>query len=222
MRKQVRAGATTAEVDVAGATVLEREGAKSAPITIYGFPAATCISVNDEIVHGIPSERVIMPGDLVKLDVTAEKDGYIADAAITVPVVPVADEKLQLIACAEKAFYQGLLAVRVGHCVNEVGRMVEREVRRRGFTVSPQLSGHGVGRAIHEEPPVPNYFDPRMQHRLTAGLVITVEPIICIGSGRIRKAPDGWTIKTADGEVAAHYEHTVVVTDGSPLLLTAA
>jgi methionyl aminopeptidase len=222
MRKQVRAGATTAEVDVAGAAVLEREGAKSAPVTIYGFPAATCISVNDEIVHGIPSERMIMSGDLVKLDVTAEKDGYIADAAITVPVVPMSDEKLRLITCAEKAFYQGLLAVRVGHCVNEVGRMVEREVRRNGFTVIPQLSGHGVGRAIHEEPPVPNYFDPRMQHRLTAGLVITLEPIICMGSGRIRKATDGWTIKTEDGEVAAHFEHTVVVTNGSPLLLTAA
>jgi methionyl aminopeptidase len=222
MRKQVRAGVTTAEVDVAGSRVLEREGARSAPVMIYGFPAATCISVNEEVVHGIPSERVIVSGDLVKLDVTAEKDGYVADAAVTIPVIPVSDERLQLIACAEKAFYQGLLAVRAGNCVNEVGRMVDREVRRNGFAVIPQLSGHGVGRAIHEEPPVPNYYDSRMRHRLTMGLVITVEPIICMGSGRIRKAADGWTIKTEDGEVAAHYEHTVVVTNGAPLLLTAA
>lgn len=222
MRKQVRAGVTTAEVDAAGSKVLEREGARSAPVMIYGFPAATCISVNEEVVHGIPSERVIAAGDLVKLDVTAEKDGYIADAAVTIPVIPVSEERLQLIGCAERAFYQGLLAVRAGNCVNEVGRMVEREVRRSGFSVIPQLSGHGVGRAIHEEPPVPNYYDSRLRNRLTMGLVLTVEPIICMGSGRVKQEADGWTIKTEDGGFAAHYEHTVVVTNGAPLLLTAA
>jgi len=221
MKKQVRAGVTTAEVDFAGSKVLEREGARSAPVMTYGFPAATCISVNDEVVHGIPSERVLAAGDLVKLDVTAEKNGYIADAAFTVPVIPVSDERLRLIACAERAFYQGLLAVRAGNFVNGVGWMVQREVRRCGFMVIPQLSGHGVGRAIHEEPAVPNYYDSRMQHRFTMGLVITVEPIICMGSGRVREEADGWTIKTEDGEVAAHYEHTVVVTNGAPFLLTA-
>lgn len=223
MEKAVRSGITTAELDEIGADVLMRYGARSAPMLVYGFPGAACISVNDEIVHGVPGGRVIQGCDLVKLDVTVEKDGYMADAAITVPVPPVSEERRELIACAKRAFDRAMTVTRAGFRVRDIGRAVEKEVRRSGFVVIRDgLAGHGIGRTIHEEPTVPNYYDFRARQRLTNGLVITVEPMIATGSGRALQAANGWTIKTADGSWAAHYEHTVVVTRGTPILLTAA
>ena len=222
MRDAVRPGITTAELDEVGAGVMRMHGAQSAPALVYGLPGVNCISLNDEAVHGIPGPRELQPGDLVKLDVTVEKNGFMADAAITVPVGEVTKEQRNLVACAERAFAKAMLVARAGFRVWEIGRVIEREVRRSGFSVIRDLGGHGIGRTIHEEPRVPNYLDPEADQILTEGLVITVEPIIAAGSGRAFVARDKWTVVTADHRPSAHYEHTLVITKGAPMLLTAA
>lgn len=223
MSDSVRAGVTTAELANVGGKIMRENDARSAPRMVYGFPGDVLISLNDEAVHGIPSDsRKVRAGDLVKLDVTFEKNGYMADAAMTVAVEPVSGHARQLVACAERAFRKSMTYARANHRINEIGRAVEREVRRSGFQVIRELGGHGIGRTIHEEPSVPNYDDPLAQQRLTEGLVLTVEPIIAMGSGKPKDGGDGWTVKTADGSLSAHYEHTIVITDGAPMLLTAA
>src|SRR5579859_4895317 len=221
MAERLRAGMTTGELNEIGARVIAENGARSAPPFVYGYPAEVCISVNDEAMHGIPGARVIRPGDLVKLDLVAEKDGFYADAAVTVTVPPVSENGRELAHCAERAFRQGLTAAHAGNRVFEIGRAVEREVRRSGFSVIRELAGHGIGRTIHEEPRVPNFPDAQSNQVLTEGLVITVEPIIAAGSGRVFIAPDKWTMVTADHRPSAHYEHTLVITKGAPILLTA-
>ncbi|MBZ5573247.1 MAG: type I methionyl aminopeptidase [Acidobacteriia bacterium] len=222
MKQAVRPGVTTAELDEVGAAVMRQHGAKSAPQMVYQFPGTNCISLNEEAVHGIPGDRAVQEGDLVKLDVTVEKNGFMADAAVTVPVGEISEETARLVACAERAFNKAMLVARAGFRVSEIGRMVEREVRRSGFSVIRDLGGHGIGRTIHEEPRVPNFPDPDANQILTEGLVITVEPIIAAGSGRVALAKDGWTVRTLDGKPSAHYEHTLVITKGEPILLTAA
>jgi methionyl aminopeptidase len=222
MKLQLRAGVTTAELDEVGAGVMRQHGARSAPALVYRFPGTNCISVNDEAVHGIPGSRKIRDGDLVKLDVTVEKNGFMADAAETVAVGEITDESRRLMACAERAFAKAMLVARAGFRVSDIGRAVEREVRRSGFSVIRDLGGHGIGRTIHEEPRVPNYAAPEANQILTEGLVIAVEPIIAAGSGRTVVARDGWTVRTLDGKRSAHYEHTLVITKGQPMLLTAA
>jgi len=222
MKSAVREGITTGELDQVGADVMVQHGARSAPALVYKFPGVNCISVNDEAVHGIPGRRALRSGDLVKLDVTIEKDGFMADAAVTVPVGEVTEERQRLVACAERAFAKAMLVARAGFRVSEIGRSVEREVRRSGFSVIRDLGGHGIGRTIHEEPRVPNFADPEANQVLTEGLVITVEPIIAAGSGRAFVAPDQWTMITADHRPSAHYEHTLVITKGAPILLTVA
>jgi len=221
MKREVRPGVTTGELDEIGRDVMQERGARSAPQMVYGFPGFNCISVNEEAVHGIPGCRALESGDLLKLDVTIEKDGYMADAAISVPVGEVALERRRLAECAERAFRKAMLVARAGYRVSEIGRMVEREVRRSGFSVIPELGGHGIGRTIHEEPRVPNYPDGEANEILLEGMVITVEPIISAGSGETFVADDGWTIVTLDRQPSAHYEHTLVITKGRPLLLTA-
>ena len=220
MKREVRPGVTTAQLDAIGAAVMAENGARSAPATVYKFPGSNCISLNEEAVHGVPGQRELRPGDLLKLDVTIEKGGFMADAAETVPVGEVTPEAQRLIACARRAFEKAMLVARAGFRVSEIGRAVEREVRRDGFSVIRELGGHGIGRTIHEQPRIPNYPDPEARELLTEGLVIAVEPIIAAGSGRTILAEDGWTMKTADRRPAAHYEHTIVVTKGAPLLLT--
>jgi methionyl aminopeptidase len=222
MARSVGPGITTEELARAGAEVMRQNGARSAPVRVYGFPGEICISVNEEAVHGIPGKRKLEPGDLVKLDVTFEKNGYMGDAAITVPVEPVSGEARRLVRCAERAFYRAMRVARAHHRVNEIGRAVEDEVGRSGFSVVRELGGHGIGRTIHEPPSVPNYEDWTARQRLSAGLVITVEPIIAVGAGKTRTAEDGWTECTIDGGLAAHFEHTIVITERAPILLTAA
>jgi methionyl aminopeptidase len=222
MKREVRAGVTTAQLDEVGAKVMRECGARSAPSLVYGFPGANCISLNEEAVHGIPSDRQAKEGDLLKLDVTIEKNGFMADAAVTVPVGEIPEQSRQLMECAERAFQKATLVARAGFRVFEIGRAVEKEVRRAGFSVIRDLGGHGIGRTIHEEPRVPNFADPEASQVLTEGLVITIEPIIAAGSGRAVLAKDGWTVRTADRKPSAHYEHTLVITKGAPILLTAA
>ncbi len=222
MKRALEPGMTTAELDAVGAAVFERQEAHSAPRMVYGFPGINLISVNDEAVHGVPGDRVIEEGDLIKIDVTAEVGGYVADAAVTVALPPGPPVHEELRESAELAFARGASVARAGRPVNKIGRAVETVVRKRGFSVLPGLGGHGVGRTIHEPPTIPNYFDRRLNRPLTEGLVITIEPIIATVSDQTVESRDGWTIRTADGSPAAHHEHTLVITKGSPIVLTAA
>jgi methionyl aminopeptidase len=222
LERHARPGVTTAELDRIAARVFARHGARSAPAIVYGFPGTVLISVNDEVVHGVPGARRLAEGDLVKLDVTAEKNGYIADAARTVVLGRGPEVAHRLEACVRAAFDRGLEAARAGARVTAIGRAVEAEVRRRGFSVIRELAGHGVGRTIHEDPPVPNFEDPHQEDVLEEGLVLTIEPIICAGAGQALHAEDGWTVRTKDGSLAAHHEHTIVITGDRPVLLTAA
>jgi methionyl aminopeptidase len=220
LERQTVPGITTGELDLIARDVFVAHGARSAPALTYGFPKTVLISVNDEIVHGIPGNRRLQRGDIVKLDVTAEKDGYVADAAKTVVLDGGSPIKRRLAACAEAAFLAGLAAARAGNPVNLIGRAVEETVNRSGFTVVRALEGHGVGRAIHEPPNVPNYFNRRQKDVLTEGLVITIEPLIAAGKGAVYQDADGWTIRTNDGSPTAHHEHTLVITADDPVLLT--
>jgi methionyl aminopeptidase len=222
LERHARAGITTGELDRIASGLVTRHGARSAPAIVYGFPGTVLISVNDEIVHGVPGQRRLEPGDLVKLDVTLEKDGYIADAARTVIVGTGTALAARLAASARVAFEAALAVARVGGRVNAIGRAVTRQVRRDGFSVIRGLAGHGVGRTIHEEPCVPNDYDPWQRDVLTEGLVLTIEPMISAGSAEALQGADGWTLRTADGSLAAHYEHTLVITREGPVLLTAA
>ena len=221
MRAAVRPGISTRELDNIGAEVMRQHRARSAPKLVYKFPGENCISVNDEIVHGIPGRRILVPGDLVKLDVTVELDGYMADACETVAVPPIKREQQRLIDCAKNSFHAGFAKVRPGARVYEIGEAIQKEVAREGFSVVRELSGHGIGRTIHEAPTIPNYRDPHSTHVLTEGLVFTIEPLIAAGSGRMVTLKDGWTVRTLDRSLSAHYEHTVFVTAGGAQLLTA-
>ena len=221
LERHVHEGITTGELDRVAAAIFAKRGARSAPALVYGFPGAVLISVNDEIVHGVPGQRRLQSGDLVKLDVTVEKDGYIADAARTRLVEPGNETAANLLECAVAAFDASLAVARAGNMVSEIGRVVEREVRSRGFTVVRGLSGHGVGRTIHEPPTVYNHYVPS-RARLEEGMVLTIEPLISAGSPDTVQDKDGWTLRTADGSLAAHHEHTLVITRGAPVLLTAA
>ena len=217
---EVRPGVTTAELDRVAEAFLARQGATPAPRKVYGFPGAIMISVNEEVVHTIPGPRRIEPGDLVKIDVTAEQGGFYADAAATVIVPPGSPVARRLASCVRAAFAQGSRAARAGALLSEIGRQVEAEVRRRGFTVLRELHGHGIGRTIHEPPEVANYYEPSHRQRLTDGLVLTLEPLISAGTGGIAMSSDRWTIRTLDGSLAAHHEHTMVITRGRPILVT--
>lgn len=222
LERHVRAGITTGELDRIAARVFESSGARSAPALVYNFPGSALISVNDEVVHGVPGPRRLRRGDVVKLDVTAEKDGYMADAARTVIVESGTETARRLIACVRTAFRQALDVARAGRRVSEIGRVVEREVHAHGFRIVHGLDGHGIGRTIHELPSVPNSCDPFQTDMLTEGLVLTIEPIVAAGSGEAVEGSDGWTIRTRDGSLAAHHEHTLVITRGHPIVLTAA
>jgi methionyl aminopeptidase len=222
LERHARPGVSTGELDRVAAAVFAAHGARSAPSLVYGFPGTVLISVNDEVVHGIPGARRLELGDLVKLDVTAEKDGYVADAARTVVLEGGSDVARELRACARAAFVGALRVARAGNLVSEIGRVIEAEVQRWGFSVIRDLGGHGTGRTIHEAPSVPNYADARQREILTEGLVLTIEPIITSGVGEAYEAQDGWTLRTRDGSLAAHHEHTLVITQRLPVLLTAA
>jgi methionyl aminopeptidase len=219
LTRRVRPGVTTGELDRVAAGIFVRHGARSGPRLDYDFPGTICISVDDECVHGIPGSRRLREGQLVKLDVTAELDGFYADACRTVPVGRVRPREQRLAAAAQSALKRGLSAAQAGASVGAIGAAVQQEVERRGFSVCAELTGHGIGRRIHEAPTVPNVAGGGPE--LTPGLVITVEPIIAAGSGRVHMDRDGWTVRTDDGSPSAHAEHTIVVTERAPVLVTA-
>jgi methionyl aminopeptidase len=221
MSRAARPGVSTAELDGTATEIFRRAGARSGPQLDYGFPGTTCISIGDEAVHGIPGPRRLRDGDLVKLDVTAELDGFYADACVTVAVGRPRGGALQLAGTARRALAAGMDAARAGAPLNAIGAAVERTVHGRGHAVCRDLQGHGIGRRIHEPPEVPSYFARELDQPLTAGLVLTIEPIVSTGSGEVVEGEDGWTIRTADGAPVAHAEHTIVIREGAPLVLTA-
>jgi methionyl aminopeptidase len=221
MRSAAKVGVTTEQLDEIGEKFLRRHGARSAPQLTYDFPGFSCISVNDGVVHGVPGPRALRPGDVLKIDVTAELDGFIADAAITVVLDPAPQSAHHLVSCAQAAFNRGLEAAVPGARVSEIGRAVEDEVNRWGHSVIYEMCGHGVGRGLHESPSVPNFFSPFTMGRLENGLVIALEPIVAETATPVYEDEDGWTIRTTNGCMAAHYEHTIVIRDGRAEILTA-
>ncbi len=221
VRESVAPGVSTAELDALADERMRAAGARSAPVITYGYPGAICISVGDEVVHGIPGPRRLQPGDLVKLDVAIELDGYFADTATTVSVAPARAADERLVAATRAALERGIATATAGATVSDVGASVERIAEARGFSVLRDLTGHGIGRGLHEPPTVPNFDNPAYRDRLHEGLVLTVEPMIA-GTRDVLGTSDGWTMITADGSHAAHEEHTIVVTAGEPIVLTAA
>lgn len=222
MREAAAPGMTTEQLDAVGERFLRKRGARSAPQLTYDFPGFNCISVNDEVVHGVPGPRVLRAGDVLKIDVTAELDGYIADAAVTVVIPPVSTRAHNLAQCARAAFKKALRVAAADVRVAELGRAIEDEVERWGHSVIRDFCGHGVGRKLHETPSVPNFFSPFTPGTLTDGLVIALEPIISESPTRLIESDDGWTIRTANGSLAAHYEHTIVIQGQKAEILTAA
>jgi methionyl aminopeptidase len=222
LRDAVAPGVTTAELDALAAGVFAAHGARSGPILTYRYPGAVCLSVDDEVVHGVPGPRRLVAGQLITLDVAAELDGYHADAATTVAVGEVAPRAARLMATTHAALRAGMRAAQPGATLRDVGAAVERVAHARGFAVVRELTGHGIGRAMHEEPTVFNWPAPEARQRLTAGMVFTIEPMIVAGEPTVAVARDGWTVRTADRSLAAHEEHTVMVSEGGPVVLTAA
>jgi methionyl aminopeptidase len=222
MAAAVAPGISTRDLDLIAAAELARQGAESSPPLVYGFPGTACISLNSQVIHGVPRSSVrVRPGDLVKLDLTAQKNGYVADAAFTIAVAPVGPTARRLRDCAQSAFERAMTVARAGNRVNAIGRAVEKEVKSWGLDVLRQWCGHGVGRTIHEDPAVPNFDDRTNQGVLREGMVITVEPVLTAGIDRSLLTRDGWTVVTADGALSAHYEHTIVITASAPIILTA-
>ena len=221
LRAAVAPGVSTGDLDELARDMFAAHGAHSGPILTYGYPGSVCISVEDEVVHGIPGDRVLRAGELVSLDVAAELDGYHADAAITIPVGGAAAGPARLIAATRAALAAGIRAAQPGASLRDVGAAIERTAKARGFRIFRELTGHGIGRAMHETPTVFNWPAPQATQRLTPGLVFTIEPMLASGSAGLRLDRDGWTVRTSDGSLSAHEEHTVMVASGGPVVLTA-
>ncbi|WP_417450520.1 type I methionyl aminopeptidase [Kordiimonas sp.] len=221
MGAAVRPGVTPRELDLMGGKMLEERGAKSAPMLAYDFPGYTCISVGSAIAHGIPDDVPLVDGDLVNIDVSAEKDGFFGDTGASFPVGKVAPELLQLLEATKAAQRKAMFAARAGQPLNVVGRTVEKEARKYGFNIIEGLNGHGVGGWIHEEPTVPNLYHPRDRQKLKEGQVMTIEPFLATCSRTYVEDADGWTLRLANGGFGAQFEHTFVVTKGVPIVLTA-
>jgi methionyl aminopeptidase len=214
-------GMTTLELDSLGERLLERHGARSAPRLTYGFPGATCISINEEAAHGIPGSRVIRAGDVLNVDVSAELGGYFADTGGTRVVPPTNPQKTRLCHATRTALAQAMKQVRAGQPLNGIGAAIERTAKTYGFKIIENLGSHGVGRALHEAPEhIPGYFDPADKRTLTDGMVITIEPFLSTKSRRVTETSDGWTLVGVQGNLSAQYEHTMIVTKGQPIVVT--
>jgi methionyl aminopeptidase len=213
-------GATTADVDRAARDVLERRHARSNFLGYHGFPAVACVSPNEVIVHGIPGPRRLEAGDIVSIDCGAIVEGWHADAAITVPVGEVDAESQRLIDVTRAALESAIAATFAGNRLGDIGAAAEHEIASAGFGVVREYVGHGIGTAMHEEPEVPNYGPAGRGLRLRAGIVLAIEPMVTAGRATTRMLDDGWTVVTADGSRAAHFEHTVAITEDGPEILT--
>lgn len=217
----VREGISTKELDTKIRHFIEKCGAKPSFLGLYGFPGSACISVNDQVIHGIPSPDVkLKEGDIVKVDVGAFYRGFHGDSARTYPVGKISDETARLIEATKLAFYRGFEAVKEGNRIGDIGHAVESCVKGYGYSVVRRYVGHGVGHDLHEAPDVPNYGTEGRGVRLCRGMVIAIEPMVNVGTGDVKELSDGWTVLTADGKLSAHYENTVALTDDGPVILT--
>ena len=220
-RDMVRPGVSTYEIDMAIRRHIEKCGAKPAFLGYGGFPASACISINDEVIHGIPSKkRILREGDLVKIDTGAAYRGYIGDSARTIPVGKVSEEAERLIKATRDSFFAGIEMLQVGNRLGDVGSAIDTLVRANGFSTVRRFVGHGIGTELHQSPDVPNFGTPGRGVRLCAGMVLAIEPMVNVGDFEVVEMPDGWTIKTADGSLSAHYENTVALTSNGPMILT--
>src|SRR5689334_10142065 len=221
MMDEVRAGMTTRELDEIGRALLEAEGARSAPQVAYNYPGATCISVSPVIAHGIPDQHVLREGELIHIDVSAERDGYFADTGASL-VVSKRERNLERLLDATRAtLNKALHAAKAGNLLNGIGRTVETEARKRGYNVISDLTGHGIGRGLHESPKeVLNFYNPSDRRTLNEGLVLAIEPFLTTGIGRVVEEKDGWSLRTMDKAIAAQFDHTIVVTKNEPIILT--
>jgi methionyl aminopeptidase len=221
MQSKLEPGITTGELDDLGGQFLATHGARSAPRLTYNFPGHTCISVNEEAAHGIPGSKALRAGDLVNIDVSAELDGYFADTGGSAIIPPESRLHLRICAAAKQALESAMLEARAGAKLNRIGFAIETEAKRNGFTVIENIGSHGVGRALHEAPGfIPGYYDKRDTRILRANQVITIEPFISSGAREVFDKGDGWTLVTKPGIFTAQYEHTLVITQGKPLIMT--
>ena len=225
-RQAIRDGVTTKEIDRAVHEYIVKNGGKPSCLGYEGFPAATCISVNDEVIHGIPGKRIVHNGDIVSVDLCVTYKGYVGDCAGTYACGEVSQEAKRLMETARKAFFEGIKYARVGYRIFDVGEAVQNCVEAEGFSVVRDFVGHGIGRDMHEAPEVPNYRPERhMFHsnpRLVKGMTICIEPMVCAGDYHVEVKRDGWTVVTSDHSLGAHYENTILITDGEPEILTMA
>ncbi len=221
MLDSAEAGMSTRDLDDIGRDFLLKMGANSAPIQAYGFPGYTCISLNDEAAHGIPrKDRFIRPGDLLNVDVSAVLEGYWGDTGATIIVPPTQPALEKLCEATRRALYLTIDMAQPGRRARDIGRAVEKFAKRQGYRTLRGLGGHGVGRHIHEPPSIPNFYNKRNKDVLRDGMVVTLEPFLNTGRGRIETGEDGWTLRTVDGSVSAQYEHTVIIDGAAPILVT--
>jgi len=218
----VAPGVTTADLDAAAEKRILAAGAVPAFKGYHGYPATICASLNEEVIHGIPSgRRVLKAGDILSIDVGASLDGYFGDSAVTLPVGRVTEEAATLLRATEESLYKAIERVRPGARISDIGHAVQQHVEAFGFTVVREFVGHGIGQKMHEEPQVPNYGEPGRGPRLAEGMVLAIEPMVNAGKASVKVLADGWTAVTRDGSLSAHFEHTVAVTAGEPWILTA-
>ena len=220
-RDSIKPGITTKELDVKIRRFIEKCGATPSFLGYNGFPGSACISLNEQVIHGIPSDKVIIrEGDIVKVDVGARYRGYNGDSARTFAVGKVSDEALRLISVTEQSFYEAMKVAKAGNRVGDIGHAIESFVISNGFSVVKEYVGHGVGAQLHEDPQVPNYGNQGRGPRLYSGMTLAIEPMVNEGVPNVRVLKDGWTVVTADGKLSAHYENSIAITDGDPILLT--
>ena len=217
----VKPGITTYEIDQIAYRYIKKQGAEPNFLNYNGFPATACISINDEVIHGIPSKkRVLMEGDIVSIDLGAKVNGYNGDNAATFACGNISDEAKRLCDTTRESLYKGIEQAVAGNRIGDIAFAIQSYCEERGFSVVREYTGHGVGTHLHEDPSVPNYGTAGRGQRLLPGMTIAIEPMINLGSKAIKCLPDGWTVKTLDGKLSAHFEHTIAITKGEPLILT--
>jgi methionyl aminopeptidase len=222
LAKTVAPGVTTADLDAVAEGLILEAGPTPAFKGYHGYPATICASVNDEVIHGIPSgKRVLKEGDVISIDVGAALNGYYGDSAVTLPVGAISEEAARLLRVTEESLYKAIEAVRPGGRVSDIGHAVQRHVESHGFSIVREFVGHGIGQKMHEDPQIPNYGEPGRGQRLAEGMVLAIEPMVNAGKAAVKVLSDGWTAVTRDHSLAAHFEHTVAVTADGPWILTA-
>jgi methionyl aminopeptidase len=220
LKSLVVPGLTTADLNAVAERRLSEAGAEPAFKGYHGYPATICASINEQVVHGIPSKRPLVEGDIISIDMGAKLDGFYGDSAVTVPVGRVSDDADRLLKVTEASLYEGLAAVKPGARVSDIGAAVQAHVEAHGFSVVREFVGHGIGTKLHEEPQIPNYGPAGRGPRLSEGMVLAVEPMVNLGKAAVKVLGDGWTAVTKDGSLSAHFEHTVVVTGSGCRILT--